>query len=103
MLQHLPSLEQQAIQDKWSYTQFLSSLCDFELSHRLEARLHRLLLESQLPNGKTFTSFDFTHCPSLQPAPILQLSQDDGWLSRAENLLLFVPSGVGKTPEGLRL
>jgi DNA replication protein DnaC len=68
MLQHLPSLEQQAIQHGWSYTQFLSSLCDFELSHRLDARLHRLLLESQLPNGKTFTSFDFTHCPSLQPA-----------------------------------
>ena len=70
MLQHFPSLEQQAIQDSWSYTQFLSSLCDLELSHRLEARLHRLLLESQLPNAKTFTSFDFSHCPELQPAAI---------------------------------
>jgi DNA replication protein DnaC len=97
MLQHLPSLEQQAIQDNWSYTQFLSSLCDLELSHRLDTRLQRLLRESLLPNGKTFTSFDFTHCPSLHPAPILQLAQDDGWLSRAENLLLFGPSGVGKT------
>jgi DNA replication protein DnaC len=97
MLEHLPSLEQQAIQANWSYTQFLSSLCDVELSHRLDSRFRRLLLESQLPNGKTFTSFNFTHCPSLQPAPILQLSQDDGWLSRAENLLLFGPSGVGKT------
>jgi DNA replication protein DnaC len=97
MLQHLPSLEQQAIQDHWSYTQFLSSLCDVELSHRLDSRLRRLLLEAQLPNGKTFTSFDFTHCPSLHPASILQLSLDVGWLSRAENLLLFGPSGVGKT------
>jgi DNA replication protein DnaC len=97
MLQHLPVLEQQAIQNNWSYTQFLSSLCDFELSHRQENRFQRLLQESQLPNGKTFTSFDFTHCPSLQPAPILQLAQDSGWLSRAENLLLFGPSGVGKT------
>jgi DNA replication protein DnaC len=97
MLQHLPVLEQQAIQDNWSYTQFLSSLCDFELSHRQENRFQRLLQESQLPNGKTFTSFDFKHCPNLQPAPILQLAQDGGWLSRAENLLLFGPSGVGKT------
>ena len=72
-------------------------MCDLELSHRLDARLQRLLRESLLPNGKTFTSFDFNHCPSLQPAPILQLAQDDGWLSRAENLLLFGPSGVGKT------
>lgn len=97
MLQHLPDLEQRAIQDHWSYSQFLSALCDLELSHRLDSRLRRLLQESQLPQGKTFTSFDFNHCPSLQPAAILQLAQDIGWLQRAENILFFGPSGVGKT------
>jgi DNA replication protein DnaC len=97
MLQHLPDLEQQAIQDNWSYTKFLSVLCELELSHRLDSRLRRLLQESHLPQDKTFTSFDFQHCPSIQPAAILQLAQDASWLKRAENILFFGPSGVGKT------
>jgi DNA replication protein DnaC len=59
--------------------------------------LQRALSEAQLPNAKSFTTFEFDHCPQLNPAPLLQLAQDTQWLARAENLLLFGPSGAGKT------
>jgi DNA replication protein DnaC len=60
-------------------------------------KLQRALSEAQLPTGKSFTTFNFKHCPTLNPAPLLQLSQDVQWLGRAENLILLGPSGVGKT------
>jgi DNA replication protein DnaC len=97
MLHHLSVLEQKALGEQWSYSQFLSALCDLELSERLNNRLRRLLQESQLPHGKTLSSFDFTHCPSLPAASLVQLTSDTSWLERAENLLFFGPSGVGKT------
>ncbi|WP_371934121.1 IS21-like element helper ATPase IstB [Chroococcidiopsis sp. CCNUC1] len=60
-------------------------------------RLQRALAEAQLPNGKSFSSFEFSHCPKLNPAVLMQLAQDTNWLERSENLLLFGASGVGKT------
>ena len=33
----------------------------------------------------------------FNPAPLMQLATDIGWLERAENCLIFGPSGVGKT------
>lgn len=53
--------------------------------------------EAQLPVGKSFSTFNFDHCPGVHPAPLVQLSQDVGWLERAENLILLGASGVGKT------
>jgi DNA replication protein DnaC len=55
------------------------------------------LSEAQLPNAKTLANFDFSHCPKLNAAPLMQLAADSSWLERAENLLLFGASGVGKT------
>jgi len=59
--------------------------------------LQRALVEAQLPSGKTLSNFDWSHIPNLNPAPLMQLAEDPGWLTRAENLLLFGASGVGKT------
>jgi DNA replication protein DnaC len=55
------------------------------------------LSEAQLPNAKTVTNFDWTQVPKLNPAPLMQLVDDPDWLGRAENLLVFGASGVGKT------
>jgi DNA replication protein DnaC len=43
------------------------------------------------------TNFEFAHLPSLKPAVLMPFLEDSAWLARAENLLLFGPSGVGKT------
>lgn len=97
MLTHWESLEHRAMQESWSYAQFLLALCELEAQRRWSVRLQRALSEAQLPNAKTLANFDWTHVPKLNPAPLMQLADDPGWLERSENLLLFGASGVGKT------
>jgi len=97
MRHHWSDLEQQATQHHWSYAQFLIALCELEVDHREQNRIKRALSEAKLPTGKSFSSFNFDHCPQLNPAPLMQLAQDPSWLGRAENLLIFGPSGTGKT------
>ncbi|MCY6493898.1 IS21-like element helper ATPase IstB [Leptolyngbya sp. GGD] len=97
MLHHWETLEQQAMQEGWSYAQFLLALCESEVQHRWSNRIQRALKEAQLPSGKTVSNFDFSHCPSFNPAPLMQMADDPTWLGRAENLLLFGASGVGKS------
>ena len=50
-----------------------------------------------MPVGKTLEHFDFEVCPQVKRQPIAELAHDAHWMERAENLLLFGPSGVGKT------
>jgi DNA replication protein DnaC len=75
----------------------LLAVCEYEATQRYQSRVHRALKEAQLPPAKALSNFDFSRCPTLNPASVMQLAQDTTWLKRGENLLLFGPSGVGKT------
>lgn len=97
MLSHWEILEQQAMQEHWSYAQFLLELSQLEVDRRWQLRLKRALNEAQFPGTKTLSNFDWTHIPQFNPAPLMQLTTDISWLERAENCLIFGPSGVGKT------
>ena len=97
MLSHWESIETQALQENWSYAQFLLTLCELEAQRRSDVRLKRALAEAQLPSGKSFSTFDFSHCPQFNAAPLMQLADDSSWVERAENCLIFGASGVGKT------
>ena len=97
MLTHWESIETQAIQESWSYAQFLLALCEMEAQRRSDVRLKRALTEAHLPSGKSFSTFDFSHCPQFNAAPLMQLADDSSWVERAENCLIFGASGVGKT------
>lgn len=97
MLNHWEAIESQALQEQWSYAKFLLALCELEAHRRSEVRLKRALNEAQLPPGKSFSNFDFSHCSQFNPAPLMQLADDPSWLEKAQNCLIFGPSGVGKT------
>jgi len=89
--------EQQAQADGWNPASYLYVLAEQEHLQRHQARLRRLLHEAQLPVPKTLADLDWDANPDLSRAQIEQLAYDTGWIDRAENLLLFGPSGVGKT------
>ena len=82
---------------QWTHAQFLLNLCEYEATQRYQIRIQRAIKDAQLPLAKTLANFDFSRCPTLKPATLSQLAQDRSWLARGENLLLFGPSGVGKT------
>jgi DNA replication protein DnaC len=90
-------LAQQAIDKKWLPQDYLAHLCDHELSERYHRRLLRLTREANLPPGKTLSAFEYSDIPSIDKVKIDSLIQDTQWVHQANNLLLFGPSGVGKT------
>ncbi len=88
---------QEAVESGWTPTHFLKVLCEHELSHRESQKLTRNMSEAKLPKGKSFATFDFTATPSLNKNQIYAFGSGDVWLKGGNNLLIFGPSGVGKT------
>ena len=91
------AIEHRATQENWSYAQFLLALAEGEAQRRDQARIARALTEAQLPCGKSWSNFEFTHVPSLNPAVIMQFAETTTWLQNAFNVLIFGPIGTGKT------
>ncbi|EIM30936.1 IS21-like element helper ATPase IstB [Microvirga lotononidis] len=81
----------------WGSARFLAALCEHEIHERHSRRIARHLAEADLPHGKTFATFDFSAVPSLRKAQVLALAEGDAWLDQGANILLFGPSGTGKT------
>ena len=97
MARRWKALTQQAKEHGWDIAQCLSFLCEEELCAREERRLSRHLVESRLPKGKTLASYDFGHIPHLNKERVMGLASQSLWLKEGGNVLLFGPSGVGKT------
>jgi DNA replication protein DnaC len=51
--------------------------------------------EAGVPVG--VANFEFSHVPGLNAAAIMQLAETTDWLDTASNILIFGPSGTGKT------
>jgi len=91
------SLLTQAEAEQWSHARYLSVLCEHEANERESRRIARFTRESGLPISKTITSFEFHAEMIPYKARIEALSSTSDWVERADNLLIFGPSGVGKT------
>jgi len=81
----------------WTYQQYLAVLCDKELAGREQRRIQRNLTESKLPIGKTLDRFEFKHLSSITGAQMSAFAETTSWIEEAHNLILFGPSGVGKS------
>lgn len=94
---HWQGLLEKAESHGWDSAQYLSALCEQELADRYSRRIARYSKESHLPTAKSLASFDFAQVPGLARKQIEALAGSSDWTRQARNLLLFGPSGVGKT------
>lgn len=87
----------EASEKNFSHALYLSHLAELEINARHEKRIARNVKESKLPIGKTLATFDFKIAPSINKQHFLALAEDISWVKQAHNLVIFGPSGVGKT------
>jgi DNA replication protein DnaC len=80
----------------WSPSQYLSYLCEEELALKYEKKIARYKKESQLPVGKSFRTFKFEEV-GLEASKLVPYGEEKEWLKEKRNVLIFGPSGVGKT------
>ncbi len=101
---HLPTMHRlwgdladQAGGESWSHARFLQALGEHEVNERDQRRMAARLKSSHLPYGKTLSSFDLSCIPNLKKLHIEALCAGHEWVRQAHNVLLFGPSGVGKS------
>ena len=81
----------------WPAAQLLATLTELELAERAQRRVQRHLIEARLPPAKTLDSFEFAAVPMISRPHVAALVTGDGWIGRGDTILLFGPSGSGKS------
>jgi len=84
-----------AATENLSHLAHLSELATLECESHKDGRINRLMTKSQLPSGKTWDSFDFTHLP-LNVARQMETLRDGSFLDHRENILIFGVPGSGE-------
>ena len=97
MLRNWEENAQKAIEARWSHAKYVGVLCELEVAARYQKRVQRHINESKLLVGKTLDSFDFKKSKSINAAQIQALADNTSWVRQANNLVIFGPSGVGKS------
>ncbi|EFF0803947.1 AAA family ATPase [Escherichia albertii] len=91
-----PALSQQAVDQEWSYMDFLEHLLHEEKLARHQRKQAMYTRMAVFPAVKTFEEYDFTFATgALQKQ--LQSLRSLSFIERNENIVLLGPSGVGKT------
>ncbi|HBA3243942.1 TPA: IS21-like element IS100kyp family helper ATPase IstB, partial [Escherichia coli] len=90
-----PALSQQAIDQEWSYMDFLEHLLHEEKLVRHQRKQAMYTRMAAFPAVKTFEEYDFTFATGA-PQKQLQSLRSLSFIERNENIVLLGPSGVGK-------
>ncbi|EPC0045984.1 IS21-like element IS100kyp family helper ATPase IstB, partial [Escherichia coli] len=91
-----PALSQQAVDQEWSYMDFLEHLLHEEKLARHQRKQAMYTRMAAFLAVKTFEEYDFTFATGA-PQKQLQSLRSLSFIERNENIVLLGPSGVGKT------
>lgn len=96
ILETLDVRNQQAIQEKCTYVDFLQRLLEDEVERRNQKQLALRIRRSALDPTKTLEAFDFHFNASINRQQVYDLATC-GWVDRAEGIWILGPAGVGKS------
>src|SRR5512137_1603468 len=85
-----------ALTVKSSYTSYLGRLIKEEHLAQSERSVNYRIRNARFPGVKTLEGFDFRFQPSVSEIELKELA-GLGFITRAENIILIGPPGVGKT------
>ena len=96
VLQTLEARNQQAIDGRWTYVEFLARLLEDEVERRAQKQLALRIRRAAINTTKTLEGFDFGFNPSLNRQQVLDLASCS-YIRQKRNVLICGPTGVGKT------
>jgi DNA replication protein DnaC len=96
ILETLDARNRQAIDEQWSYVEFLARLLEDESERRAQKQLAVRIRRAALNASKTLEDFDFKFNPTINRQQVLHLASGD-YIRQKRNALLCGPTGVGKT------
>ena len=96
MLDTLDARVAQARTGALGHLDFLQVLCEDEIARRETAALARRLRLARFEEQATIESFDFTANPKVPAAALRDLAALR-WLDAGQSVILYGPTGVGKT------
>src|SRR5437899_10660522 len=100
--QALPTLEETARPEQWTYETFFSRAIAAEIEGRDRRAAERRMTAARLPTLKTLEAFDFAFQPTLSERLLWELA-DLSFVQTATNVLFLGPPGTGKTHLSLAL
>lgn len=96
VLETLDVRNQQAIDGRWSYIEFLARLLEDEAERREQKQLGLRIRRASLDSTKTLEGFDFNFNPTINRQQALDLAACT-YIAQKRNVLICGPTGVGKT------
>jgi DNA replication protein DnaC len=87
---------QQAIDGKWTYVEFLTRLVEDEVERRAQKQLALRIRRASINTTKTLEGFDFSFNPMINRQQVLDLAACT-YIRQKRNVLICGPTGVGKT------
>jgi DNA replication protein DnaC len=96
VLDTLEARNQQAIDGRWSYVEFLARLVEDEVERRAQKQLGLRIRRAGVNTTKTLETFNFDFNPTINRQQLLDLSTCN-YIRQKRNALICGPTGVGKT------
>ena len=96
ILDSLTARNQQAIESKLAYTDFLALLIQDEVARRDQRQFGQRLRKAQVSGDKTLARFDYAHSPSVNHAMIAELATCR-FVTEHAPVLIAGPTGTGKS------